>query len=312
MTSADLTSIDANPCPPGAEAKIVRNGDAELRVARWVPEGAKGTVVLAHGRTEFIEKYYEVIGELLARGFAVFSFDWRGQGMATRELEAWQRGHIENFNYYLADLDAIFTDGFYEATPGPRYVIAHSMGGNIMLRYLRDHPELAERAVLTAPMLQIGGAIAASAIRLLALGAISAGQAGEEPFVSKPVDPIEDTFEDNPVTSDPTRFERTRKTVEANPRLGLAGISWQWVKAAIDSIDVTWTEDFITGVKVPTLFVAAGRERIVDPTACKRFAAASKVCETVTIEGALHEIIMEKDHFRRQFWALFDEFVSRP
>ena len=311
MTSPELLSIDANPRPAGGEGTVVKNGDAELRVARWLPENAKGTVILAHGRTEFVEKYYEVIGELLERSYAIFTFDWRGQGMATRELEEWQRGHIENFEDYLADLDAIFTSDFFNAMPGPHHVIAHSMGGNIMLRYLHAHPELASRAVFTAPMLQVGSAIAGSAIRLLASGATAMGRSGEEPFVSNPIDPIDGTFEGNPVTSDAERFERTRLTIAANPRLGLAGISWQWIKAAMESIEITWSDEFIAALTVPTLFIGAGQEKIVDPTASKRYAALAATCEAVTIESAMHEIMMERDPFRRQFWALYDEFLSR-
>ena len=39
----------------------------------------RGTVVLSPGRTEPIEKYYEVIGNFLARGWCVLTHDWRGQ-----------------------------------------------------------------------------------------------------------------------------------------------------------------------------------------------------------------------------------------
>jgi len=61
---------------------------------------------------------------------------------------------------------------------------------------------------------------------------------------------------------------------------------------------------------VPSLFLAAGREKLVTPGAAARIAAHSQHCEAVIIEGALHEIMMERDPFRRQFWALFDEFLS--
>ena len=46
----------------------------------------RGTVVVLGGRAEFIEKYFEVIGELLARDFAVAALDWRGQGGSARRL----------------------------------------------------------------------------------------------------------------------------------------------------------------------------------------------------------------------------------
>ncbi len=312
MTSSELHTIDENPCPPGGEGTIIVNGDAELRAARWLPEGGgKGTVILAHGRTEFIEKYYEVIGELLERGFAVFTFDWRGQGLATRELEDWQRGHIENFDHFLADLDQIFASAFFTAMPGPRYVLAHSMGGNIMMRYLRDRPELAMRAVFSAPMLRIGSGIMRQALHFVAAVAMHMGRGDAEPFAARAEDPAKQSFEENPVTSDRARFERVRATVTAYPRLGVAGLSWHWLRAAMISVQVIWQDEFIQNLKVPTLLVAAGREKLVDPAACRDFAARSPVCDAVTIEGALHEILMERDRFRRQFWALFDEFVAR-
>ena len=44
----------------------------------------KGTVCIFPGRTEFIEKYFEVVRDLRARGFAVAVLDWRGQGLSDR------------------------------------------------------------------------------------------------------------------------------------------------------------------------------------------------------------------------------------
>ena len=57
-------------------------------MAIWNSTGtARASVVLFGGRGEFIEKYAtEVVGELLARGFAVLSMDWRGQGLSSRML----------------------------------------------------------------------------------------------------------------------------------------------------------------------------------------------------------------------------------
>ena len=38
-----------------------------------------GKVVLSGGRTEPIEKYFEVIEDLTGRGFVVLAHDWRGR-----------------------------------------------------------------------------------------------------------------------------------------------------------------------------------------------------------------------------------------
>ena len=77
-----LVSIPANPVPDNAVAGTIKTPDGvNLRFARWAPPpGRKGTVVLLQGRAEFIEKYFETVRDLRARGFAVATFDWRGQG----------------------------------------------------------------------------------------------------------------------------------------------------------------------------------------------------------------------------------------
>src|SRR5581483_5466696 len=84
--SMNLVSIPANPVPDGAIAGAIKTRDGvTLRFARWLPPpGRKGTVCIFPGRTEFIEKYFEVVRDLRTRGFAVAILDWRGQGGSQR------------------------------------------------------------------------------------------------------------------------------------------------------------------------------------------------------------------------------------
>ncbi|MFZ0104820.1 MAG: alpha/beta hydrolase, partial [Pseudolabrys sp.] len=79
-----LVSIPANPVPDGVVVGAIKTSDGvNLRFARWAPPpGRKGTVVVMQGRAEFIEKYFETVRDLRARGFAVATFDWRGQGLS--------------------------------------------------------------------------------------------------------------------------------------------------------------------------------------------------------------------------------------
>ena len=76
-----LRSTPGNPVPPEGTLVAVRTADGrELRAAYWWPTGrvgAKGTVCLLQGRAEFIEKYYETIGDLRRRGFAVVASEMK-------------------------------------------------------------------------------------------------------------------------------------------------------------------------------------------------------------------------------------------
>src|ERR1035437_3953509 len=104
-----LVSIPANPVPDHVVTGSIKTPDGvNLRFARWEPPpGRKGTVVVLQGRAEYIEKYFETVRDLRARGFAVATFDWRGQGMSERALADHHKGHVRNFSEYATDLEAI-------------------------------------------------------------------------------------------------------------------------------------------------------------------------------------------------------------
>src|SRR5690606_6592227 len=81
--TATLVDVASNPVPQGAVAGFLETPDKlKLRYATFPKGGgaARGTVCLVQGRTEFIEKYFETVTDLQSRGFAVATFDWRGQG----------------------------------------------------------------------------------------------------------------------------------------------------------------------------------------------------------------------------------------
>src|SRR3974377_2297316 len=102
-----LVSTPANPVPDQVVTGAIKTPDGvTLRFARWAPpRGRKGTVVLLQGRAEFIEKYFETVRDLRARGFAVATFDWRGQGLSDRALSDRRKGHVSNFFEYATDLE---------------------------------------------------------------------------------------------------------------------------------------------------------------------------------------------------------------
>jgi len=66
----------------------------------------RGTVLLLAGRGEYLEKYHETATDLIKRGFDVYSFDWRGQGLSSRMLPNRQKGFVRTYDDYLVDLDA--------------------------------------------------------------------------------------------------------------------------------------------------------------------------------------------------------------
>ena len=94
----------------------------ELRAARWAADAgtaAKGTVLLFHGYGEFIEKYYEVICELRERGYAVATFDWRGQGLSERLIGDSHKGYVSSFSDFVSDAIMVLNQMVVKDLPPP-------------------------------------------------------------------------------------------------------------------------------------------------------------------------------------------------
>ena len=154
----ELVSLARNPIPSGAVVGQFKGYDgAPLRFARWEATRSprRGTIVLFEGRGEFIEKYFEVIADLRRRGFAVAIHDWRGQGGSHRLLANRNKGHIRDFSQYDRDITRFMKEVVLPDCPPPYIALAHSMGGNILLRNSVVPGSWFERMVLCAPMLDL-------------------------------------------------------------------------------------------------------------------------------------------------------------
>ena len=288
---------------------------ADLRAARFpaapdVP--ARGTCVLLNGQTEFIEKYFEVIDELRARGFAVATMDWRGQGDSTRATKDTRKSFVGNFSEYDQDLDTLMN---WIVTPmlapGEKPVaLAHSMGAHNLLRLLVRRPASFRACVLSAPMI----AISFRGQREFLVRAVTAfqmwrGRPADWVWGMEARDPHKVSFATQLVTSDPQRFERTQILLREHPDLRLAGATWGWLAAALASMD--WLRGQAPSVTTPLLMVGAGKDRICVTPQTRAFAEAAPHAEYVEIKDAEHEILMERNPIRAEFWKTFDAFMAR-
>ena len=298
--------------PPGATAPNPINS-TRLRGARFTADPAaapRGVCVLLNGQTEFIEKYFEVIDELRGRGFAVATMDWRGQGGSARALKDDSRkGYVKDFAEYDDDL-AAFMEQVVAPMGGSKPVaLAHSMGAHNLLRTLARKPDAFAKAVLTAPMIAVSfrgnfawlvRLVTAAQNRLGGGPAWVWGMAGRDPHRM--------SFARQIATSDKARFERTQKILRTHPQLRLAGATWAWLAAALRSMD--WLKTQAPRITTPVLMIGAGADRIVLTAETRAFAARLPHARYVEIAGAGHEMLMERDVFRAQWWKAFDTFIG--
>jgi lysophospholipase len=272
---------------------------------------SRGVCVLLGGQTEFVEKYVEVIGELRARGFTVATFDWRGQGGSARHLADPLKAHVRDFAEYDDDLTSFLEQVVEPLSDKPPIALAHSMGGQILLRTLHDRPGAFSAAVFGAPMLDIfTRGHSAPLVRLVTALQNLAGQSAAFTWGMAERDPLSATFDTQLCTSDRARFARTQEFLKANPSLRLAGPTWGWLEAAYRSMARVMAFGFAEAIQTPVLICGAGRDRIVRVEATREFARRLPHGTYMELEDSEHEILMESDSICARFWSAFDGFVG--
>ncbi len=190
-------------------------------------------------------------------------------------------------------------------------VLAHSMGGHILLRALHDRPGAFSAAVITAPMISIDmRGLPAWIVRLLSTAMCAIGRGDDWVWGVNARDPLTDLFENNPVTSDKARWNACHDFLLAHPALRVVGPTWSWMRAAGRSMSAMANPGYARRIQTPTLIFGAGIDRICLTPATRAFASRMPNGKYIEIADARHEILMELDAIRAQFWKAFDSFVE--
>lgn len=294
--------------PDGGHAAWLTASDGRrIRAAYW-PGGAKGTVLLLPGRTEYIEKYGRAAVELARRGYGTVAVDFRGQGMADRLLPDAIKGHVGAFADYQLDmaalLDWVQTQGFAH----PLFLLGHSMGGSIGLRALMNGLPV-RAAAFSAPMwgIRISAVMrplvdpVARVLTALGRGLAYAPTTGPVPYVYKAA------FAGNTLTKDRGMWDHMVAHLKAAPALSLGGPTVQWLQMAVaDCADLARQPS----PALPVYCALGTDERIVDTGAVQRRMKNWPGTQFDIIKGAEHEVMMEVPAIRTQFFdracALFD------
>jgi lysophospholipase len=310
LEPASLLSLPGAAFADNARAFWIEDGAGMRLRAAYVPAAAPiGSVVLSPGRTEPIEKYVEVIGELTQRGYSVLAHDWRGQGRSHRLHGDRLRCHAAGFGAQVADFRRLL-DRFETQLPAPRLALSHSMGACLTLAALAAGEHRLAGAVLSAPMLALNtGGPPAWLAQALARVMVWAGH-GHRYVLSGAVDPLTARFEGNRLTHDRARFERGQAQLVADPELAVGYVTWGWLDSAYGSMRGLARAPRLDALALPVTLIAAADDRIVLNAAIARMADRLPHGRYVEIAGAFHELMMETDEIRAQFWAEFDRLAG--
>lgn len=268
----------SQPTPGGAgtpgEARYVDGaGGLRLHYRAWPAGSPRGALLVLHGLFEHSRRYTELAATMTAAGLSTFALDLRGHGGSDG-----RRGHVARFELFLEDVDRFRDDVAAGLLAGlPVFLLAHSMGGLIGVRYLQERDSPFAGAVITSPWL--GTAVA-----------VPGWQRGLAAVLDRvfPAFPFPSDLDADLLSHDPERVADYRDDPAIHstvtPRL------WRQVAAAADR-----ALERVDAMDGPMLFLLAGDDQVVD-TGRSLDLARSVAAGHVTIDvldGYYHEVLQE-------------------
>lgn len=305
--------------PPGFRWHSFNRNGRNIRFGSIFPKDSipDAVVVCLPGLSEYGEKYYEIARDLQTKNLAFWVIDWMGQGASDRYLPNLFKRHSAGFHEDVEDLHYLVEEYIKHSSVHPDKgriplaMLAHSMGGNIGLRYLAKYPEMFECAAFSAPMVGIDKLTdypqplmlaVTGALNLFAPNAYAPSQKDwhneMRPNVGK------DQF-----SSDPVRGAVHEDWLRSNPALQIGGVTNRWLYEALKSCYSL--QKSIPKIRQDILIGVAEHEKIVSNRSIINAFDSAKSAQIILLDDAKHEILMETDSIRTIFMDGFMSLIDK-
>jgi len=293
--------------------------DCLIRYQRWIARETVGVVLLIQGRGGFLEKYYPTVIQLLQRRLSVISFEWRGQGLSRHLVAGSDAGHVDDFGDYVDDLDLVVSQLFNSddssSIPGPRFLLAHSMGAHVLLRWLAEHhPDGAgfQQAWLTATLMGPNTSPYPTWVaRFLSWLFCRGGQQQRYVFGGGPFDAVQ--FESDALSdlnSNSEQIDYELRCLQDNPSLQLGSATFGWLRQLFRSIDQLQQPGLLEKIQLPVTQFMAGDEQVVDNRAVEQLQQRLQRGALLQIPKSKHDILLESPSINEPLWAEIDRVLS--
>jgi len=238
----------------------------------WLPQqDPRAVVLIAHGFGEHSGRYEHVADRLVAEQLAVYALDHQGHGRSSGSRA------LISLPAAVRDLDWLVSLAQERHPDAPRFLLGHSMGGAIALRYALAHQDRLAGLILSGPLVQVEGRAVAKTFGRL-LGAIA------------PNLPV--------ARLDPKLVSRDPAVVEAYERDPLvhhgplpAGTAASFLRHAAT------LPDAVSQITLPTLLLWGTADKLCAPAGSEMVASRIGSADLIAVpyEGLYHEILNEPE-----------------
>ncbi len=255
--------------------QLVGAGNVRLHTATWRPLATPpAMILLVHGYAEHVGRYDHVVTSLLDGGYAVAAVDHRGHGKSSG-----RRAAIRRFDDYVDDLGLLARSTRATDPDLPVFLLGHSMGGLIAIRYALTHQDDLAGLIVTGPALVIDEGVSRAMKRV---GALIARLAPDLPLLpNRPGVLSRDPEVERRFGADPCCYTGRVRT----------GLAHQMLLAAIDA------QSRLDRLTLPVLAMHGAEDTLTSPAGSRLLhERASSVDKTLVLwPGLRHEIFHEPE-----------------
>jgi acylglycerol lipase len=256
------------------EGELTGVGGVRLYRQSWLPEDdMRAVVVLAHGAGEHSGRYAHVAARLVDEGYAVCALDHRGHGRSDGP-----RAYVDRVANAVADLDSLTVLASSEHSGLPVFLLGHSMGGAIALRYAMAHQDRLTGLMLSGPLAALDAASPAQRFvaRVLSTAAPRLPLIGVDPALVSRDPAVVEAYVNDPLVFHGKLPVRTVAELAA----------------AVDSF-----QDGVGSITVPTLIMYGTDDKLAPPAGAVMVSERIGSTDTTVkpYEGLYHEILNEPE-----------------
>lgn len=271
-------------------------GGVKIRYVTFQKQNGSGALVVLPGKSETYLKYAEFFYDLQELPLSLYSMDHRGMGFSERMLPDRLKMHVEHFDDYLQDvrtfLDTVVKAGGYERL----FVLGHSTGSLIAALILESHPEEFQAGILCSPLFDLNvGPIPGFVLRVLARLLDRPGRHEEYSIGQKNIERL--PFEKNTISHSFPRWSLWEQEIIPNTEaIQFGGVTNRWIR---ESLMAGYRAVRGAGqIKAPVLLLQAEQDSLTKAGAQDRFCRRVPLCRKVLLQGARHEILIEREDIR--------------
>jgi len=270
------------------EETVTASDGLRLFQRRREASKAKAEILITHGFGEHSGRYDALTEHLINHGFSTAVYDHRGHGLSDG-----LPGHVESFAEYDDDLAKVIELARARAGSLPVFLIGHSMGGLIALRYAARRGEQLAGVVVSAPLIAVAVSVPAYKTMIARVGARISPRLR-----------LDNEINPSHLSRDP----EVGRAYAADPLVNRK-VSTKWFAEATRAMHEV--AEWAPQIKIPLLVMHGTEDRLASVDATERLfeRAGSPDKELIIYPGYYHELFNEPE--RREVYERVTDWLEK-